>query len=130
MDFGPWRWSALNVGLTNGLQGQFVFLKSCGTANSFGWEHKILNRTGSWLDKAGPIQFSMSSISVYVWQSFCKFFTFDTQKLVQKTMHVNWHKQYRSWHVLWLVKKQITHQLTPYKMKWLVLLGNLSIRKT
>jgi hypothetical protein len=51
-------------------------------------------------------------ISVYVWQSFCKFFSFDTQKLAQKKMHVNWHAHSRNWHVLWLVKKKITRQLT------------------
>ena len=28
--------------------------------------------------------------SVDVWQSFCKFFTFDTQKLEHKKSHVNW----------------------------------------
>ena len=50
--------------------------------------------------------------SVYVWQSFCKFFSFDTQKLAQKKMHINWHAQSRNWHVLWLVKKKTARQLT------------------
>ena len=52
--------------------------------------------------------------SVYVWQSFCKFFTFDMQKLAPKNkiegtkLHINWDAQFRSWHILWLVKKN-TH---------------------
>ena len=51
--------------------------------------------------------------NVNVRQSFCKFFTFDTQKLVQiKKMHVKWHAQVRSWHELWLVKERNTCQLT------------------
>ena len=40
-----------------------------------------------------------AAISVYVWKSFCKFFTFDTQKLAPKNMHVDWHAQFRSWHL-------------------------------
>ena len=36
--------------------------------------------------------------SVYVWQSFCKFFSFDMQELAPKKMHVNWHTPFRSSH--------------------------------
>ena len=58
------------------------------------------------------------------------------KKNLQKK-HIDWHTQFRSWHVLWLVKKKHTRQLTCKKLKGHVLLGHLgitnyilSIRKT
>ena len=38
-------------------------------------------------------------------------------------MHVNWHTQLRFWHLVLLVKKKTTCQLTLSKLKWHVLLG-------
>ena len=60
--------------------------------------------------------------------SFCKFLTFDTQKLAHTKMHIIWHAQLRNWHVLWLVKENTTCQLTRQKMKWHVLVQHVALR--
>ena len=54
----------------------------------------------------------------------CKSFWYLTRKNShQNKIHVNWHAQFRFWHVVWLVKKKNTPQLTLYKLKWHVRLG-------
>ena len=69
-------------------------------------------------------------VSISQWLSMCIFdkvfvsFWYLTSKISHKNkMHVNWHAQCRFWHVVWLVKKKITRQMTLYKLKWHVLLG-------
>ena len=70
-------------------------------------------------------------LSVYVWQSFCKFSSFDMQKFAQKINARQLTRTFRSWHVLRLVKKnkhisidtleidvtRITRQLEYYKLQ-------------
>ena len=79
-----------------------------------------INSTVIWLSNPTSIGLPWG---MYFWRTFWKFLTFDRQKLAPKNMHVNWHTWLRSWHVVWLVKWNITCPLTFYKWKWCVLRG-------
>ena len=54
---------------------------------------------------------------------FASFWHLTRNKLHENKMYINWHAQFRIWHVVWLVKDKITRQLTLSKLKWHVLLG-------
>ena len=65
-----------------------------------------------------PILLMCITHSVYFWQSFCKYLTFDTQNLVQKKCIVIWHirnwndKYYLAWVLRWHFKRKCRCQLT------------------
>ena len=50
---------------------------------------------------------------------FASFWYLTRKNSHKNKMHINWHVQFRFWHV----KKKTTHQLTLYKLKWHVVLG-------
>ena len=43
---------------------------------------------------------------------FASFWHLTCKNLHKNEMHVNWHTQFRFWHVVWLVKRKTTRQLT------------------
>lgn len=57
---------------------------------------------------------------------FASFSLWHAKICTQKKMHIYWHAQFRSQHIRWEAKKKNTRQLTCLKLKWHVILGNLS----
>ena len=56
-------------------------------------------------------------------KGFARFWHLAHQNLHKNKMHIILHVRFRYWHIVWLVKKKTTCQLTIYQSKWHVLLS-------